>query len=193
MLLLLLLLHIFHLCSSSLVERHGIPFNAPILQQNLLQFITTRAPLRTKVRAQHPFALSTLSNSTDLPQFFTNIQDINSMGNMFIQSPASLEHGAQQIEYLVLEKKVLPLDFLSIAQAYRTTYQEMTTLDDEPGSMFVPAQEQLEKQFYLFNTMLYYPDQEEELASLLTLHQRHGKKSTMQEKPLHFWEDVQRR
>ena len=38
------------------------------------------------------------------------------MGNMFIQSPASLEHGAQQIEYLVL-KKVLPLDFLSIAQA----------------------------------------------------------------------------
>ena len=173
----------------NLIHKHGIPYNAPNIS-DIFDFLAQRLPLQERVQAQTPMALATLAQNSRIfwqtgivQTTYEGVEHVTSVGNMFLQSKASLDNSAQQIEYLVQERHVLPVDFLSIAQAYRAT---STSFDKVT---FVPHANQLAKQYYLFNTLLYYPP----LSSIQSSIQQHlnHNKTVLQPKPPSFWKDVE--
>ena len=174
---------------STLIQRHGIPFNAPSLNSNLFQFLTARQTLVQRIKNKHEQALPALTQANSLPSTFECIENTTSIGNMFLQSPAALEHAAQQLEYLISIDK-LPNDFLVIAQAYRTTYLDyMATsnpTNNPNGALFVPSESQLQQQFYLHNTLLYYPQQNIQ-------HYLNQNMSVLNEKPVSFWKNMEQK
>jgi hypothetical protein len=190
---------VFNDLSPKIIENRGIPFNSPNIS-NIFEFLEARRPLAQKVQKEHPFALMRLQKGAALPLLFQGVEHVTSIGNMLIQSKTGLENAAQQIEYLVKECHVLPIDFLSIAAAYRETYKDFGVLSGSSSSSsknvadvktynptFVPHEKHLMKQFYLHNTLLYYPNQ-------LNIIQHHlsQNKTVLQQKSKSFWENVER-
>ena len=82
----------------------------------------------------------------------------NAIGNQYVQSSATLIHAAEQLEYLVQRHK-LPRDFLTVAQGFRSSshHHRFNTFD---GCCFVPSISNLQHQYFLHNTLVYFPKSE---------------------------------
>ena len=171
--------------TTTLIQRHGTPYTTG---DNLFTFLHTRIPLTNRIRTAQPHARTLLSAATSLPTTFQCVENVTSVGTMFLQSKATLEHAAQQLEYLIHVRHLLPLDFLAIAHAYRTTYQEMHHQEQEQEDiiLFVPHLKQLEQQFFMFNTLLYYP----QLSTELNIFLQNGH-TALAPKQAGYWEQVE--
>jgi hypothetical protein len=91
------------------------------------------------------------------------VENVKSRGNTIQQSFAALEHGAEQIEYLV-EIDRIPSDFLAIAKEYRISVETVRSSSEfedlnlnHEGCCYEATLKALQRQNFLHNTLLYWP------------------------------------
>jgi hypothetical protein len=143
------------------------------LKDNIFDFLSSRRSLESRILQNVDDAFYRYSRNIILEYDYITIDgssthigssdNPNSRGSAYLQTTAGLLHSAEQLEYLVEQRK-LPAAFLAIAQRYRDTLTYYgNTLRTPPsfhfrGTTFFPATlVDLQQQHFLFNTLLYYP------------------------------------
>lgn len=98
------------------------------------------------------------------PLWTASMETIPYRASGYMMSSGSLLHHAEQIEYLVQTKQLLPLDFLSISRSYRQIawdYFEGRLEKGEQhnyeGCCFVPSLAEFQQMHWTYNSLLYLP------------------------------------
>jgi hypothetical protein len=146
---------------------------------NILDFELSRLNLKHRLLDLHHGAQDAIVALQGRPTATPGrADDPAARGNFFFQSRAALEHGAEQLEFLV-SRGLLPADFTRVAAGYRASVgllpglpeSERAMYDNPSGSfqqsradggamveiVFVPTMAMAELQRYFHNTLIYMP------------------------------------